>query len=289
MKGLVLHAQTKSQILHFGEQPAHAVLLAGPNGVGKGSLAEHIVNTALGIAPEKLAQYPYIARIAPEKASISIDSVRELQKFLQLKTIGTAPLRRAVIIEYADTMTTEAQNAFLKLLEEPPADTIVVLTADNRRALLPTILSRAQVITVYPPAETELTDHFINSGKNQKSVTQAYFLSGGQPGLMAALLYEDNTHPLMSSVGLAKEILQKTTFERLALVDSLAKQKDEAAALLEALQHIAQTGLAQAAKKEDTTRIKQWHRIVKHVSEGREALGRNASAKLVLTNLMLQV
>jgi DNA polymerase III subunit delta' len=286
---LVLHPHTKEQVAQFIGRPGQALLLIGSNGVGKRCLAEVIATAVLQLESGKLAQHPYYTALESEKNSISIDAIRQLQHFLQLKTLGSQPLRRAVIVEHAETLTTEAQNAYLKLLEEPPADTLMILTADNPRALLPTILSRVQAITVYAPGEEVIKAHFAANSQDGAAVNQAYFLSGGLPGLMHALLAGDQTHPLLAGVAQAKEILQKQTFERLAMVESLSKQKDAAKYVIEALQHIAQTGLDQSAKRGDPEKLHQWHRILKVASRAGDALGQNANTKLVLSDLMLHI
>lgn len=285
----VLHPHTKEHVAQCIASPSHALLLAGTNGVGKTYLARMIVAGVLGIEPARLDDYPYFKLVSPVKGSISIDAVRDLQRFLQLKTLGDRPLRRAVIIEHAEGLTVEAQNAFLKVLEEPPADTIVLLTADNQRTLLTTILSRVQLVPVYAPSEEALRQAFGPLAQDEAALNQAFFLSGGLPGLMTALLSGDETHPLLAGVADAKLILQKQTFERLAMVESMSKQKEEAAYILQALQHVAQTGLEQAAKKGDVARVKQWYRVLKHATEAMDGLSKNANAKLVLTNLMLAI
>ncbi len=84
-----------------------------------------------------------VATLAHE-GSIGIEEVRLLQKKMYL-----TPLRsktKAVIINNAQNLTIEAQNALLKVLEEPPNNTIIVLTAENKNLLLPTILSRCKII-----------------------------------------------------------------------------------------------------------------------------------------------
>jgi len=285
---ILLHPTTKQHVAQFVAQPVHAVMLIGSNGMGKAYLAEHVLEQVLQLSGT-LASHPYYKRITPEKNSISIEAIRELQHFLQLRTIGDKPLRRAVVVEHAEGLTTEAQNAFLKLLEEPPADTIIVLTADNQQAVLPTIRSRVQVIPVHAPEEQIIRTYFSEQGKDAAAINQAYFLSNGLPGLMYALLENDAAHPLMIGVITAKEILQKTTFERLALVDALSKQKEDAAYVLEALQRIAQTGLSQAASKADRAKVKQWHRILTVTTDALDALAQSANAKLVLSNAMLQL
>jgi DNA polymerase-3 subunit delta' len=284
---LILHETTGEQVRHFIASPSQAVLLTGANGIGKGSLATHIVATLLKQpSPDT---YPHFMRITPEGSSISIEKIRELQKFLQLKTAGSEPLRRALVIEHAEALTTEAQNAYLKLLEEPPADTLMVLTAGSPRSLLPTIMSRLQIITVHAPTAAQLQPLLQASGKDETTLRQAYFLSAGLPGLLSALITGDETHPLLSAVGTAKDLLQKPPFERLSLVEPLSKQKDDALAVLDALDRMAQASLQGAAAKKDVQRLKQWHTIRHATHDARTALQRSGNTKLTLSNLFLHL
>lgn len=79
-----------------------------------------------------------------EEGATGIATVRNLQKTLFLKPIrGKA---KACVIQNAHTLTIEAQNALLKLLEEPPDNTIIILSANDTNAFLPTIISRCSVI-----------------------------------------------------------------------------------------------------------------------------------------------
>jgi len=284
---LVLHETTDNQVRQFVANPSHAVLLTGADGIGKGSLATYIAATLL--KRENLESYPQFMRVIPDGTAISIEKIRELQKFLQLKTAGSEPLRRAIIIEHADALTTEAQNAYLKLLEEPPADTLMVLTAGSPRSLLPTIMSRLQTITVHTPTAAQLQPMLQASGKDETALRQAYFLSAGLPGLLSALIAGDETHPLLAAVGTAKDLLQKTPFERLSLVEQLSKQKETAAAVLDALDRMAQAGLQGAAGKSDTQRLKQWHHIRRATHEARSSLQRSGNTKLTLSNLFLHL
>lgn len=286
---LVLHTATANQIQKLVQNPSHAVLLTAPAGSGKMTVAQQIVVDILSIDIEDVGSQPYIRIIAPQdNKAISIETVRELQKFLQLKTTGKAELRRAVIISQAELLTTEAQNALLKVLEEPPADTVLILTASSIQSLLPTIRSRLRVLGLNRPSKTDLLQYFTEAGHSSENINKAYFLSGGLPGLMQALLREDTDHPLVASVSQAKQLLSQPVLERLAAVDKLSKQKDDAYNTVDALQRIAQVALSQAASRGNSS-IVQWHRVQKQAFEAKEAMQKNANTKLVLTKLLLHV
>jgi DNA polymerase III subunit delta' len=289
MDDLVLHASTREQLERFITNPSHALLLTGSDGLGKTAIAKTLAAAVLGLSTDRLSTYPHYLFISPDGTSISIDAIRQLQRTLLLKTAGEQPIRRVIIVEQAHALTTEAQNAYLKLLEEPPADTLMILTANTPRALLPTIMSRLQQIAVHTPATAQLQTMLGNSQKDETTQKQAYFLSGGLPGLLHALLYDDETHPLLASVVEAKSLLQKQPFERLAMVDGLSKQKDLALHVVSALERIAGAGLQAASTQRDQKKLQQWHRIRKATLAAREALERSANAKLTLSNLFLHL
>lgn len=88
--------------------------------------------------------------------SHGIESIREIIHYLTLRT-ANAGENRGVLMEDAHQMTEPAQNAFLKTLEEPPEDTIIILTAPREDLLLPTILSRCILIsTASTPKKVDL-------------------------------------------------------------------------------------------------------------------------------------
>jgi len=87
-----------------------------------------------------------------KKASIGIDEIRFLKYFLWQKPINS--LRRIAIIQEAENLTTEAQNAALKIVEEPPESALIIFIANSGDGLLPTLNSRLQKI-YFPSAETD--------------------------------------------------------------------------------------------------------------------------------------
>ncbi len=141
----------------------HAVMLAGPAGVGKRAAAAWMVAQKLGIQP--LASLPGFPWVRPEhadlhwierledKKTIVIEQVRELTDDLALTSyMGHG---KAAVIEPANIMTRGAANSLLKTLEEPSGDTLLVLVADRIGRLPLTVLSRCQRIDIRVPTEEE--------------------------------------------------------------------------------------------------------------------------------------
>jgi replication-associated recombination protein RarA len=283
MPNFVLHTDTTQRLAQFGQQPGHALLIIGPSGIGKGTIARTVAATITTTTPEAVDNHPYIRilKMDDKARSISIETVRELEHFLTLKVPGDAP--RVVIIEDAHGLTTEAQNALLKTLEEPVAHTTIILTAAGEQSLLPTIRSRAATITVKKPLATELETYFQGQGYDLKDVRQAHLMSGGLPGLMSALLNKDTTHPLVEAVTTARAIIQKSTFERLAMVDVLAKDREHCLNTLAILQQMAHVSMASG------NNAKTWQRILQHCYQATDLLLASSQPKLTLTNLMLSL
>lgn len=92
--------------------------------------------------------------------AIGIDKVRNLQKRLSLKPFGPGPT--TAIINNAQNLTIQAQNAFLKTLEEPPKNSQIILTAPTIESLLPTVISRCQIIELSQKPQISLTEKEIS-------------------------------------------------------------------------------------------------------------------------------
>lgn len=283
MKEALFHPVTKQQLADFAAAPSHALLLAGPAGSGKRTLATSLSETILELPAHSLADYPYKMIITSEDGkAIGIEAVRELEHFLSLKVPGRAAHNRAVIIEDAHLLSTEAQNALLKILEEPPGGTLVVLTATSEQALLPTIRSRAQAIPVKRPERAATEAYFQARGFDDKAIKQAYAISGGLTGLMQALL-DQTEHPLLLATQRARQLLSQSAYERLLAVDELSKQRQLALDTMFILQQMAHVSL-QSATGETTAK---WQAVQGASYQAAEALAASAQPKLALTNLML--
>lgn len=177
----------------------HAVILEGPEGSGKRTLALQIAMAAAcenkedatlplpcgncracrklreGLSPDLLR----LARPAG-KATMGVEAIRQLKE--GVRTVPNDLSLKIHIIEDADTMTIQAQNAFLLTLEEPPAFVLFLLLARDAGALLETIRSRAPVYRLQPVSEEEMTEYL------QKALPQARQLFTAAPDEAQAIL-----------------------------------------------------------------------------------------------------
>ncbi|HEY7724038.1 MAG TPA: DNA polymerase III subunit delta' [Anaeromyxobacteraceae bacterium] len=194
----------------------HAWLLAGPEGVGKGTAARTLAQAlncergdgdacgaclpcrkiARGVHPDVLVleEERAMARAgrweprggrAPSR-DIVVDQVRELvDRRLSLKRFEGR--RRVVVLDPADAMNPQAQNALLKTLEEPPADTVLLLVASRADALLPTVRSRCLRVPFAPLSDELVAARLEAAGRPREEARLAAALGGGSLGRALAL------------------------------------------------------------------------------------------------------
>ena len=169
----------------------HAVLLAGPPGIGKRAAARWIAATTLGIDacalpehPQAVPEHADLRWIAPpeDKQSIGIEQIRELVHEMSLTSYEGGS--KVAVLEPANAMTVNAANSLLKTLEEPPGDALIVLVADRVGKLPATIFSRCQRIDFVPPGEAEALA-WLDRQQPGAAWSDALRVAGGAP--LAAL------------------------------------------------------------------------------------------------------
>lgn len=286
---LVVHPDTKDALATFCKKPSHAVLLLGNPGTGKRTLSRALASDLLGLGSVSVETAPYVHIISPAQGSIAIAAIRDIRSFLKLRvpTPGNGAFNRAIIVEEAQAMTRESQNALLKLLEEPPEHTIIICTASQLERILPTVRSRLQKIRVRQPSMQEVVSFFAQKGIPHETVERAMMMHDGNIAAASQeMLHGTEPNPQLSAV---KQALQATAFERLAMVDTLSKQKSDANAFVEALLIAAGASLRKAAASADTSKLLRWGKVIEAAKTAERALEHNANTKIVLTELMLSL
>lgn len=183
----------------------HGLLIAGGVGTGKShaavELSRALLCTAAGddagcracAACRKVdsGNHPDLHRLAPppDKRDIPVESVRELQAVLARAPVDGGA--RVVIVDPADRLNDQGQNALLKTLEEPGADTFLLLPTARPEALLPTVLSRVTRVTLRPLAAAELGARLQREGVAAELVELGAGLAGGSLGLAQRLATEE--------------------------------------------------------------------------------------------------
>lgn len=284
---MIINEPVRRAIRNFVSNPVHGLIVTGPAGSGKTGIAKIITAELLDVKPQQLENHPYVAILLPEKDSHGIDTIRRLQKFMQLKVPTTSSsINRVVIIQQADHMTVEAQNALLKSLEEPPVDTVIILTSPKTRHLKETIYSRVQEIQATPVTYQEAVAHYKDRYELEQIKT-AHMISAGNAGILDALLGEAD-HELLAAVNEAKKLLAADMFSRLLFAEHLSKDREQASLLLQGLKTISVAALRNATQKSSAT-VASWHQRLEHVYEAEAKLPHNPNSKLLLTDLMLHL
>ena len=255
-----------------GRGLAHAYILSGPRGIGKhtlaGLLAAAMVCTGDGELPcgcctacrkAEGGIHPDIIRVAGENnKDLTVGQVRQMRSDAYIRPNEAD--RKVYLIEDAQSMNPSAQNAMLKLLEEGPAYAAFLLLADNAAALLPTVRSRCEVLSLTPVTRQEgeewLRRRFPQA--DPKEISAAAIRCGGVLGRAVDELsgggQEDG-----ELTGLAQKLLD-TLFTgdelgRMELAVTLEKwDRDRLAALLDTLRELICARLARTDQDHDTRR-----------------------------------
>lgn len=277
-----MHSLTSQAVERVQRSLTNAVLLQGDEGAGKFYLAQHIAETLLENKPV-VGSSLHLIEPDSEKNFISIDDVRHIKDILKLKVPGTSQrIKRVIIVRDAHLMLDSAQNAFLKTLEEPPDDTVLLLTATTKDELLPTVLSRLTAITVHPLSLPDAKQAFVS--EDIAALEKAYYLSNGNAGLLHALL-AGGDHSLVDAMQTAKELLSATAFERLCAVDELVKDKKNKQVLgdvLYCLKRIAKYMVHTEATPRNIHRLRA-------IVEAEQDLRLRVNAKLLFTDLFIKL
>src|SRR5256885_17149069 len=175
----------------------HAYLISGPIGSGKRKVAAELASAVNGTSPADIfsskAREIFVAEPESKSRRILIEQIRELEHGLQMRAADGR--RKVAIIADADRLQPQAANAFLKTLEEPPANSLLLLLTALPEALPDTIVSRCISIAltangeeVEMPERGELVDLLRTTAREKNwGVQQAYKVGQGVQSLLGAI------------------------------------------------------------------------------------------------------
>jgi DNA polymerase-3 subunit delta' len=298
----------------------HAYLISGPPGSGKRGLASDLSNLLSGSKSSDVFGSPppgvYLAEPESKSRRIVIDQVRTLEHALQMRS--TNGHRKIAIITDADRLQPQAANAFLKTLEEPPNDSLLLLLSSMPEVLPDTILSRCIAVPLAAsekaeasPEENELVELLgvAASGEGQ-GIQPAYQLARGFHRLLAQLreaIQDENAAALKRDEARYRNTTdgawldEREDFYKALTESQYVRQRSRLVEILflwwsdvlRANTGVARRELPEAQKKTETlgSRLKtpEILRRIRRLEEMRDHLGRNIQEALAVEVAFLSV
>ncbi|MEY2579870.1 MAG: polymerase subunit delta [Verrucomicrobiota bacterium] len=298
----------------------HAYLISGPPGSGKRGLACDLSNLLSGTKSSDIFASPppgvYLAEPESKSRRIVIDQVRTLEHALQMRSANGH--RKIAIITDADRLQPQAANAFLKTLEEPPNDSLLLLLSSMPEVLPDTILSRCIAVPLAAsekaeasPEENELVELLgaAASGEGQ-GIQPAYQLARGFHRLLAQLreaIQEENAAALKRDEARYRNTTdgawldEREDFYKALTESQYVRQRSRLVEILflwwsdvlRASTGVARRELPKATKKTESlaSRLKtpEILRRIRRLEEMRDHLGRNIQEALAVEVAFLSV
>ncbi len=248
LSDLVIPERTRQVLLRAvkDQRLPPAYLFVGPAGVGKRTtavaLAKMLNCSAQGA--EACDQctvcrridrhlHPDIHLVEPQGQVMKIDQVRQLREVLTLQAFEAR--KKVAILDDAGKLTTEASNALLKILEEPPLETLFVLICQHLGSLPATVISRAQVLRFGLLAHEQVVTLLLAHGHEPGEADRAACFTGGRPGAALALDLPLTLQRRAEALQLLTEAQAGDAAVLLATAEQWAKRKSDYDVLLEML------------------------------------------------------
>lgn len=224
--------------------------------------------------------YEVVYPLKDDKINLDVGKfyVKQARELVQ-KTRTALKKNKVYIIYKASTMNEQAQNAFLKSLEEPNSSTFYILLVNNVHSLLPTVLSRSQILKITPlnnDASLKLIPDNIPANIKQ----QILFVANGNPLLINKLVNDSSLISQYSAhITTAKSFLTASTYQKLITINKLKDSREDAIATLDALIKILSTTIK--------TPDKQLLALLNNALNARNDLLSNLNVRLTLIHHLI--
>lgn len=221
----------------------HAYLFSGAPGIGRRTLALRFAQAALCQNPPEpgipcgscrecrqiaAMQHPDLTVVQAETVggTLKVEQVREVRRLLNLKPYQSD--RRVVLFLRFDEANPNAANALLKTLEEPPDYALLLLTASAPEALLPTIVSRCEVIRLNPVSSEEIRAALLQHNATPQQAEELSSLAEGRPGRAFHLLaHPEELDFYHEQIDLLQRLLTARRHERFNTAEKLGKDRQK--------------------------------------------------------------
>lgn len=274
---------------------AHAYLLSGPNSVGKNTVAKklagilqcendfcHKCPTCMQI---ERGSHLDTVELEDDKESIKIEDVR---KIIDRSSMTGQSRYKIFMIQTIERMTVEAANSFLKVLEEPPPKTVFILTTNNIRTLLPTVVSRVRIIKFSSVSvaylERKLRDLYPDC--DVETLKQVGLFSLGKTGKALSLM--ENPEKLADTLKVYRDVQNFLAFrsivDRFSYVEDLREDGSKIEAFLNMLTHVLRSKVLTGDKDTEKYLV-----TLSKIEEAGILLKKNVNTRLVLENLMISL
>jgi len=213
---------------------SHANLIVGNDGIGKSIIARYISNQIIKVREN--AESVDIVKYYPSSSSFGVDDVRNI-----INEVGKKPYegdKKVLILYKCDKLTTQAQNALLKTIEEPPKGVYLILLSDSLETILDTIKSRCQIYKLTPLTKEEILiyikDKYTHLTSEDEKAALAY--SAGIPGKVDSFIDDTKLKDLRDiCIDLFEDILNREQGLVLKYGELLKNLKDDKIELLNIL------------------------------------------------------
>lgn len=218
---------------------SHAYLIEGGEGCGKTYFARFAAAAVLctgdkppcGKCPSCVkalaGSHPDLFYFSPDKkASMGVETVRDIKKSLFF--IPNDGDRKVYIIDDAQKMTVQAQNALLKFIEEPPASVLFFIVADKKESLLPTVVSRTRIISLAPSDNADIRRFLMSESKKSggEQIDEAINMAEGSPGKALKLLCRDFSRQRQLCLDFMPVLVSTSKSDAMAFLLSMKLNRD---------------------------------------------------------------
>ena len=285
---MLISQNTKKQIDLFISKPSNSLIIESPaRGLGL-DISYDLVRRVLELpADYDLDNFKYFYKIEKENNTVPIESIRDLIKKLKLKSLDNKIINRVGFIVDADLMSDESQNSILKLLEEPPRDTIIILLTKSINVLNSTILSRASLIRITKPTYTEFIEYY-SDDKLGEDMKNKYDLADGNADYYLKSVDVKTNLSESEDIVLIKKFLSSTKSGRLSMINDFCVNKLVFENLMFLMKNIIKIGLDNSIQK-NNNQVSMWISYLKAIEVTETGSMNLVNRKLLFTNLCLNM